>query len=519
MIYLTGFMGSGKTSVGEALSSQMKRPFIDLDRYITAKAGKSIPEIFACAGESSFRALENESLLEIAEGAWGTVISTGGGLPVKRMNRAVMKASGYVVYLKASFGTLITRIPTDPGRPLWNERASQLLEERKPAYEEADFIIDTEGLSVQEVARKIISQTRSMVNPLPVLVPSSPYPVYIGRGIFGNLGKYLGRYGKPEGFFVLVDENVDRYHKTSIKKAFRGLKHTAMIVPSGESSKSFPFLQQVLDRMFTAKMNRQWTCIAIGGGVTGDLAAFASSIFMRGIPVVQIPTTLLAQVDSSIGGKTGIDVSHGKNLVGTFHQPQFVLSDVDFLDTLDREQMDGAYAEVIKYGVIMDRELFEYLVKTKKPNLEQIVSKCSADKASIVTSDEREKGLRRILNFGHTLGHALEHASGYTLNHGMAVGAGMIFAAWLSSDMGLLQKKDLKRIHALVNRLVLKKNKPVFPRTRDIKDGIELDKKGTGTGIHFVLTQGIGDATVKKLSTSQILDAYERFVSTDEKSL
>lgn len=519
MIYLTGFMGSGKTSVGEALASRMKRPFLDLDRYIAAKVGKSITEIFACAGESSFRCVENESLLEVAEGAWGTVISTGGGLPVNRMNRSVMKASGYVVYLKASFDTLITRIPTDPGRPLWNERASQLLEERKPAYEDADFIIDTEGLSVQEVARKIIKQISSMVNPLPVLVPGQPYPVYIGKGIFGNLRKYLGRHGKPEGFFVLVDENAEKCHRQSMNRVFRGLKHVVMTVPSGEASKSFPFLQEVLDRMFASKVNRQWTCVAVGGGVTGDLAAFASSIFMRGIPVVQVPTTLLAQVDSGIGGKTGIDVSSGKNLVGTFHQPQFVLSDVDFLDTLDRKQIDGAFAEVIKYGVIMDRELFEYLEKKKKPDLELIVSKCSADKASVVTGDEREKGLRRILNFGHTLGHALEHAHGYAMNHGQAVGAGMVFAAWLSSDLGLLQKKDLKRIQDLVNRLVFRKDRPIYPQVRKIREGMKLDKKGTEEGVLFVLTQGIGDATVKKFSTSQILDAYERFVSKIEKSL
>ncbi len=513
MIYLTGFMGSGKTSVGEALASLMKRPFIDLDRYISAKTGKSIAEIFACAGEPSFRSLENESLLEISEGAWGTVISTGGGLPVNRRNREVMKASGYVVYLRASFGTLITRIPEDPGRPLWNERASQLLEERKPAYEEADFIIDTEGLSVQQVARKIISRMQKMVNPVPVLVPSQPYPVYIGQGIFKDLMKYLRRNAAPEGAFILVDENVEKYHGNIVKKTFRGITHTSIVVPSGESSKSFPFLQQVLDEMFAAKMNRQWICVAMGGGVTGDLAAFASSIFMRGIPVVQVPTTLLSQVDSSIGGKTGINVGHGKNLVGTFHQPLFVLSDVEFLGTLDRGQLESAFAEVIKYGIIMDRELFEYLEKTKTPDLVQIVSKCSADKASIVAGDEREKGLRRILNFGHTLGHALERASDYTMSHGRAVGAGMIFAAWLSMDEGLLPAKDMKRIQTLVNRYVFKRSKPVFPKPGKIKGGIEMDKKGTGEGIHFVLTPGIGDATVKKLSSSQILEAYERFIS------
>jgi shikimate kinase / 3-dehydroquinate synthase len=512
MIYLTGFMGSGKTTVGEVLASLMKRPFIDLDKYMTAKVGKSITEIFACAGEPAFRALENESLLEVAEGIRATIVSTGGGLPVSPVNRMIMKASGHIVYLKADFDTLITRIPEDPGRPLWNKRAFDLLEERKPAYEEADLIIDTEHLSVNEVARMIFDRVKDLSDPLPVLVLSSAYPIHIGQGIFKNLHRFLGRHVKPEGVFVILDEHVDKLHHHLIQSALRGINHHILVLPAGEGSKSFPSLQQVLDGMFSVHMNRQWLCLAVGGGVTGDLAAFASSIFMRGIPVVQIPTTLLAQVDSSIGGKTGINISQGKNLVGTFNQPLFVLSDVNFLATLDPQQINDAMAEVIKYGVIMDRDLFKYLEDAESPDYEHIVAKCSGDKASVITKDERENGLRRILNFGHTLGHAIELTSNYSVSHGQAVGAGMIFASWLSEDLGLLKKKDMKRIISLVNRYVFVNNKPEFPEPGAIKTGIEMDKKSTREGIHFVLTQGIGDVSVKKLTSSQILDAYERFI-------
>jgi 3-dehydroquinate synthase len=519
MIYLTGFMGSGKTTVGEALAVLMKRPFIDLDRYMTAKIGRSIMEIFACAGEPAFRALENESLIEVAEGAKGTVVATGGGVPVRQENREIMKVSGYIVYLRAGFDILITRIPEKPGRPLWNEKATQLLEARKCAYEDADFVVDTEGLTVQEVAREIFQKVKHVIDPLPVLIPSGSYPIYIGRGIFKDLPRLLARHMKPEGIFVLADELVERNYHRLIKSVLRGLKHHIMKLPVGEGSKSFLFLERVLGEMFSAQVNRQWVCMAVGGGVTGDLAAFASSVFMRGIPVVQVPTTLLAQVDSSMGGKTGINISQGKNLVGTFHQPLFVLSDVDFLSTLDPPQTKNAMAEVIKYGVIMDKELFEYLEKTKHPDHEQIVSRCSADKASIVMKDEREKGLRRILNFGHTLGHAIELARDYTVSHGQAVGAGMIFASWLSSDLGLLKERDLKRIRSMVNQHVFAGSGPVFPEPQDISAGIETDKKGAEGGIHFVLTQGIGDAIVKKLTSSQILDAYERFIREYKKDI
>jgi shikimate kinase/3-dehydroquinate synthase len=519
MIFLIGFMGSGKTTVGKALASLLERPFIDLDEYISKKSGRSIAEIFTCAGESAFRVIERDALLEVAGSAKTAVVATGGGLPVNPANRAIMKSCGHIVHLKAQFDTLLTRIPEDPGRPLWNERASRLLEERRPAYEDADFIVETDAVTVQEAVQEVFRHVENLTDPTPVLVQGSPYPIYIGRGIFRDLGRLLARHARPEGVFVLVDQQVDKHHHRRIRSALRGLKHHSMVLPAGETSKSFPYLQQVLDEMISAQANRQWICMAIGGGVVGDLAAFAASIFMRGIPVVQVPTTLLAQVDSGIGGKTGINLDQGKNLAGTFFQPLFVLSDVEFLSTLDPAQIRDAMAEVIKYGVIMDRKLFEYLENKETIDYERVVAMCSTDKAWVVTRDEREGGLRRILNFGHTLGHAIELARNYEVSHGQAVGVGILFASWLSHEQGLLKPGDMNRIQPLVKRFVFKGAHFVLPEPDEIGGAIAMDKKGAAGGVHFVLTPGIGDATVKKLTSSQILGAYGRFIHGYEKGI
>jgi len=512
MIFLTGFMGSGKTTVGRELASLLERPFIDLDEYITKKSCRSITEIFACAGESTFRALERDALLEVAGNSKTAVVATGGGLPVNPANRVIMKSCGYIVYLKAGFDTLLSRIPEDPGRPLWNEKALKLLEERRPAYEDADFIVETDAVTVQEAAQEVFRHVQSLNDPTPVLVQGTPYPIYIGRGLFRDMQKLLARHARPEGVFILVDEQVDKHHHRRIAAGLRGLKHHIMLLPEGETSKTFLFLQRVLDEMFSARVNRQWVCMAIGGGVTGDLAAFAASIFMRGIPAVQIPTTLLAQVDSGIGGKTGINLDQGKNLVGTFFQPLFVLNDAAFLATLDPKQIKDAMSEVIKYGVIMDRGLFEYLENTETVDYELVVSMCSSDKAWVVARDEREGGLRRILNFGHTLGHAIELARNYKVSHGQAVGTGILFASWLSQELGLLKHGDMNRIQSLVKRFVYEGVDLVLPERDEIRGAVAMDKKGAKGGIHFVLTPGIGDVTVKKLTSSQILGAYGRFI-------
>jgi 3-dehydroquinate synthase len=505
-------MGSGKTTVGEDLARRMGVPFVDLDALISEKSGASIPEIFRCAGQEAFRALEDSALRDLAAGGDPScIVATGGGLPVNPLNRKLMKACGCIVYLKSSFENLAGRIPDDGSRPLWCSDARGLMEARTPFYEDADLVKDVVGRTIEDISREILEALPALPHPVGVILPDNPYPVHIGRGIFGKLASLLERHVRPEGLFALVDENVLKHHRRAVKEALKGCTAHLMAVPSGEQSKSMAFLNTVLDAMFARRVNRQWVCLAVGGGVAGDLAGFAASVYMRGIPVVQAATTLLAQVDSGIGGKTGVNNAYGKNLIGTFHQPLMVVSDVDFLATLGGVQLRSAMAEVVKYGIIMDRPLFEYLEAGPPFDYARIVQMCAMDKARVVARDEREGGLRRTLNFGHTLGHAVEKSTGYALSHGQAVAVGMAFASRLSHARGMLPPGDLKRIMNLMTREKLLPQGLVLPRPAEVAEALQSDKKGREGGVHFVLTPSIGGVSVQKLTEIEVLEAYQEF--------
>lgn len=520
MIFLTGFMGSGKTTVGQDLARRAGRPFADLDDLVSQKAGSTIPEIFRCAGERAFRVLEREALVElVGEADPACIVATGGGLPVDPVNRGLMKACGSIVYLRAPFEALEHRVEQDGSRPMWTGDARDLLEARRPFYEDADLKVSIGGKGAGEISREILDSLPGLPDPVGVVLQENPYPIHIGRGIFRDILHLIERQISPEGIFALVDENVLRHHGQAVRQALQGVPAHVMPVPSGEGSKSMPFLSEVLNAMFSRRVNRQWLCLAVGGGVTGDLAGFAASVYMRGIPVVQAATTLLAQVDSGIGGKTAINHDQGKNLIGTFHQPLAVISDVDLLDTLDREQVTGAMAEVVKYGVIMDAPLFEYLEAGPPFDYERIVRMCARDKARVVARDEREGGVRRTLNFGHTLGHAVEKSTGYTLGHGRAVALGMAFAARLSHRMGMLPPEDLGRIMGLMSRLELLPVGIDLPRAEEVAEALQVDKKGAQGGVHFVLTPFIGGVSVRKLSEIEVLEAYHGFAVEYSKGL
>ncbi len=514
MIFLTGFMGSGKSAVGRKLALKNNMPFVDLDRLISEKTGAKIPDIFNYAGEKAFRRLEREVLLESVDDGRNKIVATGGGLPVDPVNRQIMKAAGTIIFLDASIETIRGRIGSATDRPLWGPEADALYETRRSAYEDADRVIKTDGKDLMTVAAEVEQVFENLSAPVPVVTESAAYPVYIGAGIFERFRHYLKRHAEPEGVFVLVDEKVYGLHLPRIEGALSDMRHQVMPVPSGEASKSFGQLEKVMDSMLSCQVNRNWVMLAVGGGVTGDLAGFAASMFMRGIPVIQVPTTLLSQVDSSIGGKTGINHARGKNLIGSFHQPLFVVSDVSFLETLPETEKRAAMAEVVKYGVIMDEDLFSYLELGSYDtyDLEKIVRMCAADKARVVALDEREGGIRRTLNFGHTIGHAIEKFNDFRISHGSAVAAGMIFAAWLSEDMNLIDNMEFQQIRKLIRDLDMVPADLKMPAADDVAGAITLDKKGFEKGLHFVLTEGVGSVSVKMLSNSKILDAYEGFL-------
>ncbi len=339
------------------------------------------------------------------------------------------------------------------------------------------------------------------------------YDIHVGRGLLARAGEFAKPLLKQRRVFVVTDSMVAPLYLKAATSSFEaaGIRVDHTVVPAGEATKDFAHLEQVLDAMLAAKCERGTMIVALGGGVIGDLAGFAASVLLRGVDFIQIPTTLLSQVDSSVGGKTGINTAAGKNLVGTFHQPRLVLADTDVLATLPRRELLAGYAEVAKYGLLGDAAFWTWLEQNGAQALaggeashvllrHAIVASCEA-KARVVAADEREAGLRALLNLGHTFGHAFEAEMGYggALLHGEAVAIGMVTAFDLSARLGLSPATDADRIRKHFTAVGL----PVAPPTRGPRGAITpemliahmaQDKKTKDGALTFVLTRGIGAA-------------------------
>ncbi len=341
------------------------------------------------------------------------------------------------------------------------------------------------------------------------------YDIIIGRGLIERAGELITPVLRQKRVFVITDSNVATHYLSPLATSLSGLgiRTDHVIVPAGEASKNFDHLAHVLDAMLAAKCERKTMIIALGGGVVGDLAGFAASILLRGVDFIQIPTTLLSQVDSSVGGKTGINTKAGKNLVGTFHQPRLVLADTNTLSTLPHREMLAGYAEVAKYGLINDPEFFTWLetnataaitpnVSDQAALITAIATSCRA-KAKIVAEDEKESGARALLNLGHTFGHALEAEMGYgdRLLHGEAVAMGMVMAFDVSVRLGLCPAADAARAKAHLAKIGLRVSPPttgpkgkITPET--LMAHMTLDKKVQDGAITFILARGIGKAFI-----------------------
>jgi len=331
-----------------------------------------------------------------------------------------------------------------------------------------------------------------------VNLPHSPYEIRVGRGLIGDLENQLSSTGLQEPVVVVSQPRIIKALGGRLRRRF-----TVIEIPDGERAKTFVTVNRLIDAMVKKNLNRQSTLVALGGGVVGDVTAFVASIYMRGIAVVQVPTTLLAQVDSSIGGKTGVNHRIAKNLIGTFHQPRLVISDPLALRTLpEREYASGLY-EALKYGVIMAPRVFEEFEKNTSrllardvEGVEQLVASCAEMKAQIVAADEREGDRRRILNFGHTVGHALESAARYQgIKHGEAVGYGMIAAARIATAMGRLSDGDRDLIEAAVRSI---RSLPYLDgvHARYVFNALQHDKKVRNGAIHFVLPRTVGQVEI-----------------------
>jgi len=340
---------------------------------------------------------------------------------------------------------------------------------------------------------------------LSVALGSRAYPIHIGAGIIGSDGLYQPHLAGGSAAIV-TNQVVAPLYLDKVKRALvaAGARHTAIIVPDGEQTKSWQTLHQIFDALLGARCGRDTLIVALGGGVVGDLAGFAAAVYQRGVPFVQVPTTLLAQVDSSVGGKTAINHALGKNMIGAFHQPRAVISDVATLDSLPERELRSGIAEVIKHGFALDAGFVEWL----ESNIEKILKKDRAAlahavrrscelKARIVAEDERESGARALLNFGHTFGHAIEAGTGYgAWLHGEAVAAGMVMAAELSLLMGHLKKTEVGRVRDLLKRAGLPAAGPALAPERLI-ELMALDKKAAKGRTRFVVLEALGRAALR----------------------
>ncbi|MDA0988593.1 MAG: 3-dehydroquinate synthase [Chloroflexi bacterium] len=530
-LILTGFSGTGKSQVGRVIAQLQGWHFWDTDEEVVQASGKSIADIFEQDGKAHFRHLERQALAR-ACAASGVVVSTGGGAIVDPDNYRVMAASGVIVCLEATPETINSRLlqPTGDGeavdvRPLLAgpdpiRQIRELKAQRQAYYDLAECVVHTDGLTVQEVASEAIELwkekgTGAMKDGLPgeslpafvVEAASAAYPVFVDWGILDDVGKYLLEAGIRGPVYVITDSKVSELHGRQVMEALErsGIEVHSFTVPAGEASKTLATAGDIYTWLAERRCERGHAIIALGGGMVGDLAGFVAATFLRGVSVIQVPTSMAAMVDASIGGKTAVNLPAGKNLVGAFYQPRMVVADLNALKSLPPRELASGWAEAIKHGLILDASLFELFEERMEPllNLEpdvtaEVVRRSMAIKGRVVEEDERETtGSRIILNYGHTIGHGLEAATGYTaLLHGEAVSAGMVAAGEIGQQMGLISREAVERYTEVLKGFGLPISCPgVNPD--DVMKAMEMDKKAMSKRINWVLLEDIGLTTVR----------------------
>ncbi len=504
-ILFYGPSGSGKTTIGRLFAQQLNLPFHDLDLEIEAQQGRKIAEIFAGQGEAAFRAMECAAL-QAALGEGG-VISLGGGALTYPATRAAAEGQGRVLLLKAEAETILARLQADSSnpRPLLEGDARAKLQamllRRQAHYAEFPRQLDTTHLSPAEAAW----QAQVLLGMFRVAGMGQPYDVRVQAGALDDLGAALKlrRLGGPTA--LIADEASGRLYAARAAESLRAAGYAVQIVtiPSGEQFKTMETVQQIWGGLLAGRIERGSTVIALGGGVVGDLTGFAAAMWLRGVRWVNLPTTLLAMCDSSLGGKTGADLPQGKNLVGAFHPPALVLADPQTLATLPAVELRNGMAEVLKHGVIADPALFDLCQQMALRDdgsadlhwLDEIVRRSMAVKVGVIEEDPYEKGRRAALNLGHTIGHAVELVSGFRLRHGEAVAIGMTAEARLAEQMGLAapQERLSTRIAQALQTIGLPTEIPPDLDSEAIRRAMSLDKKRAGGKVKFALPIKIGE--------------------------
>jgi 3-dehydroquinate synthase len=525
-IALIGFSATGKTVVAQKVAAHLNWTFIDTDDEIVKLSGKAIPEIFKQDGEDKFRRLESQVVKQVCHKE-KAVIATGGGAVIDPKNQNLLLETSMIVCLEARPETVYQRLLHDTlysenpvVRPLLAgdnplERIKQLKTKRQPYYAMADWTVHTDNLTVDEVSREVIKgwqyinrgkQSVEADLACRVQTPNAEYPVFVGWGILDKLAEKMKAAGLSGTANVISDEIVFSIYGAKVKKALEraGFAVNSCVVPPGEASKNISQAVKIYDYLIERRVERNDVIVALGGGMIGDLAGFVAATFLRGLPWLQVPTSLIAMTDASIGGKVAVDHPKGKNLIGTFYQPCLVLADVNTLTTLPQRELTSGWAEVIKHGLILDADFLKLLednakdlIKLKRDITAKVIAHSAAIKCRVVSEDERETGKRTILNYGHTIAHGLEAATDYgRFLHGEAVAIGMMAAARLSHRLKLLSEKAVDRQKAILHKFGLPTDCSGVA-VNDVLAAMELDKKVRGKAIRWVLLEDIGRVVIR----------------------
>lgn len=514
-LLLSGMMATGKSTVGRLAAAKAGVPFVDLDALIVERSGASIAELFAAQGEAAFRAQEAAALRELLSDGVVCVIALGGGALVPRALRHEVLDRATVVTLEAPIDVLLERAQPFASRPLLaagdpREALERLLLARADAYAESHARLSTHDRDVDAVADEALA----VASRAPLVMPlgARSYPLDVVVDAPSRLIDVLAGLA-PSKLVIVSDANVDRARGASMRPVRRALAVDAIevVLPAGEEHKTLTSVATIWDAALGRGIDRDAVVVAFGGGVVGDLAGFAAATLLRGVRFVQVPTTLLSMVDSSVGGKTGFDSTAGKNLIGAFHQPSAVVADMAHLATLAPRQRTSGLAEVVKVALCTDAPLFEFceehaaaIVAGDLEVTRELVRRSIAAKARVVRDDEHEQGARALLNAGHTAGHGLETAGGYAKwLHGEAVSVGLVFELrWLAAH-GLAASDLADRTEALLGRLGLPTAAPASDWTA-AAGFIGADKKRRGRQVVLPTAKKLGNGELVRVPMADL---------------
>lgn len=497
-IALVGLPGAGKSAVGSALARRLGWSFIDLDSEIERTAGRTAAEVLRSDGEESFRRLEQDALRTTVRGEDPVVIACGGGLPTRSEARALLRDTSCVVWLDAPDSVLAARLGDGAARPLLNGNPAAALPRlrsvRTAAYGGVAHLHASAVGPVEAVAGRIEAALRDAVQ---VPVSGRSYAVEVRPGALADIDLHLP--AAAASVTLIADRRVAGAAR-GLASALRrsGRRVTTIGLVGGERVKTWSTAGRLLQRLARARLRRQDCIVALGGGTVGDLAGFVAATYLRGVAWVNVPTTLLAMVDSAVGGKTGVDLPQGKNLAGAVWQPRAVVCDTELVATLSAREYRAAFAEIVKYCMIsedglvplLDRQL-EGLMDRDPVLVADVVRRSVAIKAAVVAADERESGLRAVLNYGHTVAHALEAATGFgPVNHGEALAVGLHLAGRLSVRCAGCPEDDIAWQDETLRRCGLAVVRPVDERR--LREHMQNDKKATAAGVRWVLLERRG---------------------------